>query len=327
MPFIYRDGEKPEKTKKEKDFFDRFFESLKDFVSLVSFFEEKNRMPRHCYLFSYLLLDHVPVSENEENGFMAEALFRLRNGFNAHYYPSKKECDFECNSQVLNFVHNIFWGVSQEGVACIACLTDESQQTHFLQKIFIYNVQNSYFYLYVLAMAQRFSLLSISKRTADLPSGIRYSFDLLKNEKEIIKTIDALQKDIVLYGLRINFSQVAYNFHYTLFYEKVREVFRLDLQHNELDVELKNLGALIGIIEQKKQKNFELSILAAAFVFAVVSVMSDGLGFLHYMKWFDDARPLCSLIQLFAVVALILVLFWIFMQQKGLFNIFNRKRE
>ena len=129
-----------------------------------------------------------------------------------------------------------------------------------------------------------------------------------------------MQSDIVLYGLRINFSQVAYNFHYTLFYEKVREIFRLDLQHTELEVELKNLGALIGFIEQKKQKNFELSVLAAAFVFAVVSVLSDGLGFLQFMNWFDDARPVCSLMQLIVAVALMLIFFWIFLKRKGLFN-------
>jgi len=324
--FIYRDGENIEKAKKGKGFFDQFFENLKAFVELVSFFEEENRMLRHCYLFSYLVLDHVPVSESERNSFLAESLFRLRNGFNAHYYPSQTEYDLGHNSQILNFVRNIFWGVSQEGVACIAFLTGEPQQTHFLQKTFIYNAQNSYFYLYVLAMTQRFSLLSISKRTAELPSGIRNSLEMRQNKKEIIKTIDDLQREIVLYGLRINFSQVAYNFHYSLFYEKIRGIFRLDLQHNELDVELKNLGALISIIEEKKQKNFELSILAAAFVFAVVSVLSDGLGFLQFMKWFDDARPLCSLIQLIAIVALILILFRIFMKRKGLFNFFNRKR-
>jgi len=317
---FYCDGDALGNSKKSADYFKDFFGNVSAITSLTSFFEEENRMPRHCYLFSYLLMDHVPISRVEQNSFIAETLFRLRNGFNDHYYPSKTEYDLERNPQYLNFVHNIFWGVSQEGVACIACLTDGPQQAYFLQKTFIYNVQNSYFYLYMLAMAQRLSLLSVSQRTADLPSGIRDSVDMLKNKKEIIKTIDALQKDIVLYGLRINFSQVSYNFHYTLFYEKVREIFRLDLQHTELDVELKNLGALIGIIEQKKQKNFELSVLAAAFVFAVISVLSDGLGFLQFMKWFDDARPVCSLMKLIAAVALMLIFFWIFLKQKGLFN-------
>lgn len=324
--FIYRDGEKPEKDKKGKSFFDRFFESLKLLVSLVSFFEEQDRMRRHFYLFSYLILDHVPESETERNNFIAETLFRMRNGFHAHYQPSKKEYDLEHNSQFLSFVHNIFWGVSVEGVACVAFLTGDHRQTHFLTHTFSNNVESSYFYLYILAMAQRFSLLLISQKTADLPPEIRGSIDVLKNKKEIIGAIDTLQQEIVLYGLRINYSQVSFNFHYTLFYEKLREVFRLDYQHAELDAEVKNLGTLIGIIEQKKQKNFELSILAAAFVFAVVSVLSDGLGFLRFMKWFDDARPLCSLIQLIAVVALILILFRIFMKRKGLFNIFNRKR-
>ena len=322
--FIYRDGEKSEKNEKGIGFFDRFFESLKLLVSLVSFFEEQDRMLRHFYLFSYLILDHVPESETERNKLIAETLFRMRNGFHAHYHPSKKEYDLEHNSQFLSFVHNIFWGVSQDGAACVAFLTEDSRQTHFLTHIFRYNVENSYFYLYMLAMAQCFSLLSISKRTAELPPEIRGSIDVLKNKKEIIGAIDALQQEIVLYGLRINYSQVAFNFHYTLFYEKLREVFRLDYQHAELDAEVKNLGALINIIEQKKQKNFELFVLAGAFVFALVSVASDGLGFLQTMKWFNTDCPLWSLTELTAVVAFVLMIFRHFLKKNIFFSI--RKR-
>ncbi|NTW99405.1 MAG: hypothetical protein HGB35_05665, partial [Geobacteraceae bacterium] len=219
--FIYRDGENPEKANKGIVFFNRFFESLKLLLSLDSFFEEEKRTLRHLYLFSYLILDQVPESEAERDTFMAETLFRLSNGFHAHYHPSKTEYDLDRNSQVLNFVHNIFWGVNQEGVACVACLTGDHRQTHFLTQIFKYNVENSYFYLYILAMAQRFSLLLISQITADLPLEIRGSVEVLKNKKEIISAIDALQQEIVLYGLRINYSQVSYNSHYTCFYEKL----------------------------------------------------------------------------------------------------------
>jgi len=322
--FICRNGEKPEKAKKGIGFFDRFFESLKPLVSLVSFFEEQDRMLRHHYLFSYLILDHVPEVETERNNFIAETLFRFRNGFHAHYHPSKKEYDLEHNSQFLSFVHNVFWGVSQEGVACVACLTDDSRQTHFLTHIFNYNIENSYFYLYMLAMAQRFSLLIIAKKTADIPPEIRGSIDELKNKKEIICAIDALRQDIVLYGLRINYSQVSYNFHYTLFYEKLREVFRLDYQHTELDTEVKNLGALIDIIEQKKRINFELNAAVALLVFAVISVLSDGLSFFQFMNLFDTDRPLLSLTGLILVVVIVLMLFRFFLKKDVLFNI--RKR-
>jgi len=322
--FICRDGEKPEKAKKGIGFFDRFFESLKPLVSLVSFFEEQDRMLRHLYLFNYLILDHLPESDTEKTNFIFETLFRLRNGFHAHYYPSKKEFDPESNSQVLSFVHNIFWGVSQEGVACVAYLTGDFRQTHFLTQIFKYNVENSYFYLYILAMAQRFSLLIIAKKTADIPLEITGSIDELKNKKEIICTIDALRQDIVLYGLRINYSQVSYNFHYTLFYEKLRDVFRLDYQHTELDTEVKNLGALIDIIEQKKRINFELNAAVALLVFAVVSVLSDGLSFFQFMNFFNTQCPFLSLTGLILIVAIILMFVRHFLKKDVLYNI--RKR-
>lgn len=322
--FISRDGEKPDKASKGMGFFNRFFESLKALVSLVSFFEEQDRMLRHLYLFSYLTLDHLPESEEERNEFMAGTLFRLRNGFHAHYDPSKIEFELGHNSQVLNFVHNIFWGVSQEGVACVACLTGDSRQTHFLTQIFKYNVDNSYFYLYILAMAQRFSLLIIAKKTANIPLEKRGSIDELENKKEIICAIDALRQDIVLYGLRINYSQVSYNFHYTLFYEKLRDVYRLDYQHTELDTEVKNLGALIDIIEQKKRINFELNAAVALLVFAVVSVLSDGLSFFQFMNFFNKQYPFLSLTGLILIVAIVLMFFRRFLKKDVLYNI--RKR-
>jgi len=316
--FLYDKGIEIRTKKTESFSFIPFLNAVTTSLEVVSFFDDEDRLPRHCFLFSYLLLDHIPENDVDRNRFITETLFRGRNGVHNEYVPSYMEYNLEQNPYLLNFVHNIFWGISQEGACCLAYITKSTSQEFFLKSRLPENIRSTYFYLYMLAMAQRFSLLSIARKTAALPGNVRYSIEKLKQDDAVIMKIDALRQDIVLYGLRINYLQVAYNYHYTIFYEKLRDVFRLDIQHAELEVELNNLGSLIGMIEQRKQKNFELLILAIATVFALVSVLSAGLDFFNKMNWFDKICPFHSLASLGLAIGFLLLISFFALKKTGL---------
>ena len=280
-----------------------------------SFFERKNDFPRHCLVFTYLILDQIEKNPEKRIQFIEKSLFRLSKGWHCNYYPPLEKNESDNNPALLNFVDNIYWGVTLEGCANISYFTHDGSPDHFVSEILPGRIQESYFYLYILALVQRFSLLILAQRTGKIPLNAGQSMQKLPADSGALKEIRLLQKDIPFYGLRINFSQVSHNLHYTLFYEKLKDVYRVDHLFNELDTEVKNLGAVLDQFDaleksekEQKQKNIELWIAVAAIIFAIASVLSDGLGFLSYMKWFDEK---CPIVSLGWVLGFIIVLFFI----------------
>lgn len=280
-----------------------------------SFFERENDFPRHCLVFTYIILDQVEENQDQRTQFIEKSLFRLSKGWHCDYFPPLKKKENDNNPAILNFVDNIYWGVTLEGCANISHFTHDGSPDHFISNFLPERIKESYFYLYILALHQRFSLLILAQRTGRIPLNAGPSMKKLSTDSDALDEIRQLQKDIPLYGLRINFSQVSHNSHYTLFYEKLKDVYRVDQLFSELDTEVKNLGAVIDQLEaldkckkEEKLKNTELWIAVAAIIFAVVSVLSDGLGFLSFMKWFDDE---CPIISLGWVLGFIIVLFFI----------------
>lgn len=297
-----------------------------------SFFERENNLPRHCLIFCYLILDKVEKNAEKRTRFINESLFRLSKGGHCNYFPPLDKIDSDNNPAILNFVDNIYWGVTLEGCTNISYFTHDGSPDHFLQKIFPERIQESYFYLYILALVQRFSLLILAQKTARIPLNVGQSIKELSADHVALDKIRQLQQDIPFYGLRINFSQVAHSSHYTLFYEKLKDVYRVDHLFSELDTEVKNLGAVIDQFEalvksekEEKQKNIELWIAMAAIVFAIASVLSDGLGFLSFMNWFDEKCPVTSLGWVLGSVALLLIIARLILKKTVFFSGKNDK--
>jgi len=297
-----------------------------------SFFERENDFPRHCLVFTYLILDQVEKNPEKRMQRIKKSLFRLSKGWHCNYYPPLEKNEIDNNPAILNFVDNIYWGVSLEGCANISHFTHDGSPDHFVRKILPERIQDSYFYLYILALVQRFSLLILAQRTGRIPLNAGQPMKKLPADSEALDETRQLQKDIPFYGLRINFSQVSHNSHYTLFYEKLKDVYRVDHLFSELDTEVKNLGAVLDQFEvleknkkEEKLKNIELWIAMAAIVFAIASVLSDGLGFLEIMKWFDDECPIISLGWVLGFIALLLIIARFILKKSAFFSGKNDK--
>jgi hypothetical protein len=292
-----------------------------------SFFESGNAFLRHCYVFSYFILDLVGKEKESRNDFISTSLFRLSKGVHCNLYPPADQFNTKNYPSIISFVDHIIWGIAQEGVSCIGYITHDEQSDHFLRKYFPKRVQDSYFYLYILAMVQRFSLISLAQKTSKILTKFQQPIQNLKHYDPALQLIYELQEDIPLYGLRVNFSQVSHNSHSTLFYEELKSVLRIEQLHSELDTEVKNIGSVIALYEQKKQKIFELRIAVVAIVFALISVLSDGLGFFSIMGWFEAEFPVCSLSRLIFIVVILLYFVWLLLKKTGFFSFGIRKKR
>ena len=75
-----------------------------------------------------------------------------------------QEFDLENNPNVLRFFENSYWGISTEGLNNIVYLVDDNTTNEFMTTGYQKNLQNSYYYIYILALHQRFALLNFCSR-------------------------------------------------------------------------------------------------------------------------------------------------------------------
>lgn len=210
-----------------------------------SFFEGTKEIPTQALVYSSAKLD----SNFKEDTQLSSYLFQLRRSFKSTYKPSMIEQDLVGNPGLLPLFHNSYWGISLEGLANIVTKTDDEKTEEFFNSMYLHQIENSYFYLYILALHQRYALLRLS----NLASKLSYELDVnLDNYTEQNQLIIQLRGQIIRFMLRSSYKQVSNNTHYSQLYEVIRENLKINDLFRELHDELDAISSITEVAEQRQ---------------------------------------------------------------------------
>src|SRR5690625_2032692 len=96
------------------------------------------------------------------------SLYLLKRGYNISYLPHKRQLMIEREQGNYQPFSNTFWGVSLEGVISLSFGTDNERTNQFFEHHFFQHIQGTYFYMFMLTLFQRYSLLRLSVRAGQL---------------------------------------------------------------------------------------------------------------------------------------------------------------
>ncbi|WP_442596639.1 hypothetical protein [Neobacillus sp. D3-1R] len=241
-------------------------------LNVQSFFEKVDK-PHHALMFSSILLD-----KNEANQkALPTYLYEMRKSFTQNYLPSKWDLDTENNPDIFQAFENSYWGVSLEGLSNIAFLTGDKETDQFFEKSFFDNLEQTYFYLYLLVLQQKYTLLKLSIEAGSLHEHIS---KLTVSEQS--ETVNNFKERVIRFIVRGNYRQASYITHHADLYKIIRQRLGIDELLEELHNELEALSSFIDIKEdrehRKKEASTNLMIQLITLVFLPISVLSGIFG-------------------------------------------------
>lgn len=142
---------------------------LNDFNVKTYFDASKKNLPFHALVFNAVLIDDPIVRSGKGEHIITEYLFRMRRSFEESYKPNKLVYDKINNPEIVQIFENNYWGISLEGCANIVYLVGDPKTDHFFQENYFPQIRSTYFYMYILALHQRYALLHYSILTLKLP--------------------------------------------------------------------------------------------------------------------------------------------------------------
>ncbi|MEH7235771.1 CorA family divalent cation transporter [Bacillus sp. JJ1562] len=286
---------------------------LSQSLEVSSYFEGKET-PTHALVYSSSKID----LEVENSSFLTSYLFQLRRSFKSTYKPSIVEKDFDKNPGLLPLFDNSYWGISLEGLANIVTKTDDAKTEEFFQSSYMHQIESTYFYIYILALHQKYALLRLSIVASKL------SYDLQQvgedNYTEQNFLISELRNQIVRFMLRSSYNQVTNITHYGHLYEMVRENLRISDLFRELHDELNALSSYTDAAEQRIQhlaeqekkvatEKFNSKITTISIFFLPVTVITGFFGM--NLDFITDIAEHWWILILSTLVVYLMVLLWI----------------
>lgn len=272
-------------------------------VGIVTFFEGRIDHPVEALVFSSALLG---IRKKEAEDSIGDYLFHMRRNFKASYKASAAERDLDGNPDVLTLFENSCWGISLEGLGNIVTETDDEVTNQFFSTAYFHHVENTYLYLYLLALHQKYALLHLSAQASQLS----YELNLYQDDPAEQSRILRRMKDrIVKFMLRSSYKQVSRSTHHAMFYEWMRSRLKIDDLFSELHEALEALGSLTETAEQKQRQEeeerkrteverFNKKITGISAIFLPLSIITGIYGM--NVPWLEPIQELW----LFALVAL-----------------------
>ncbi len=207
----------------------------------------------HSHYFGSILLDRGIRDHPNWQANIRRWLLLMRRGYKDSYKPAQGELDDSSGFEVMQLFENTHWGVALEGIANLAVLTGDKETDSFFLSNYFGNVKHTYFYLYVLALHQRYALLFLTRQAAMVQA------PMVRSAPRSIKEYDRdellrLQEHMAIFSLRCRFNQVSNNSIHEKLYGRIVSVLELvELQH-ELQNELSSISLLIELRIQEEQQ-------------------------------------------------------------------------
>ncbi len=222
-------------------------------LDVQTYFTNSKNGPETALVYNFMILDKTLLREWNSQEKLKLALFKLRKGYKDSYKPNPNEFDTENNPETLQLFENSFWGVSLEGLTNLVHLTDDDVTNDFFTSNYAGNLEVSYFYIYILALHQRYAFLKLNALASEISRGEEEAII----EKESVTIIPKLRKDINFLILRGFFKHVSSVSHQQKLYEVIAKNLSIEELKEDLHFELEALAAIVELQESKRQKEME----------------------------------------------------------------------
>lgn len=149
---------------------------------------------------------------------------------------------------------NSRWCGSETAMINVSYLVEDKHTNEFFTSQFINNVRNSYFYLYLLTLNQKFTLLKRISQIAKINPKIAADNEDALKEQTV--SVSGLIGKTQLYQTRCNFLCPSSVDHINLYYEYARNSQKIDLFERELEEKINSLKQLLATF-QKQLTDFQ----------------------------------------------------------------------
>ncbi|WP_394186766.1 CorA family divalent cation transporter [Metabacillus halosaccharovorans] len=232
---------------------------LKEMGEVHSFTNQK-KVGQHALLYTSAYIEPSLESEIEKEtskdfGLMvANKAYKISHGYRDTYFKDIKIED------IIRPFDNIMWSFSSEGVCNLVYTLPNEQTMKFFDETFKTVRVTNYYYMYVLALFQRYSLLYYTIKSSDLlfQSSVYLGEELSKEKRD-----DELKRTRHFYGKTLKFTihgyyeQVSYHSHYNEIYEELIKALRIGELQQELSPKTEAFHQVIEslVYEQDVKEN------------------------------------------------------------------------
>lgn len=173
-------------------------------------------------------------------------LYGLQNFFNERQgdHPAPSDLLADCQPW-LSYAANMWSIFTLEGGTFLAI---DAPKEEFFQQTLLNHLHNQYFLLFLLALHQRFALMSLSAQVADY---------WLTDDATRLEYFQEIRDRLLLFTARGYFTQVMQREHHHRYYCKWQEVFQLDTLYCEVNDEIRDLHEYA---QMRQNQRLELTI-------------------------------------------------------------------
>ncbi|WP_335715673.1 hypothetical protein [Neobacillus drentensis] len=215
-------------------------------IKVDRYFSSEKNEPESAIVYNSIMLDETFEEVDDKEKLLGEYLFKLRRSFKESYKPASKELMLDENPQIIQLFDNSYWGVSLEGLTNVVHLTKDDVTNEFFNGNYQSNLAQSYFYIYIIALHQRYALLALNSRAQDMPQSEKLS--ATECEK-----IQKLRKEINYFILRSFFKHVSSITHQQALYERIEKCLQIEELKQDLHLELDALSS-VAELQQELQR-------------------------------------------------------------------------
>ncbi|QHS23352.1 hypothetical protein GWK91_10485 [Virgibacillus sp. MSP4-1] len=248
--YFYDKKSKDEWMQKPVDF-QQISEWLTADISVDAFFDQHSSKLNHSLIYTAAYMEKPEADVDQQ---MLKYIFYLRKSYKHSYLPAKQELDLEMNEDVYQPFENSYWGVANEGIVNLSYETGHPATDLFFQRDFFQKLESTYFYLYILLLYQKYSLLHMSVKAGEIRQELEG-----KEYAEKLKVMNQYKFEIVDFTVRGFYQQVSYITHHSEFYDKIKKRLGIPELHEELKSEVDALTSFIEAVASNEQQTREES--------------------------------------------------------------------
>ncbi|WP_216651751.1 CorA family divalent cation transporter [Paenibacillus sp. NEAU-GSW1] len=267
-----------------------------------TFFEGEGKRASKALVFSTVWPDEA-ISESQRE----QSLFYLKHSFKDSYL--RKE---ESPQASLSLFQNSHWGVALEGMANIVEKSEDPGTEAFFTGNYKKNIEKWYLYMYILALHQRYGLLNLSIRVAELS---REYDEFMKQPLEQINNVTNFHSQLIAFKLRSTFTQVSNVSHQDRLYGVMREALKIDDLIQELHFEMDMLTNMIEIaatrerlareeIDKRRSERFQTVVAIVSIALLPLSLLTGFFGMnFYFVSQFTGRHLIYATIGAYAIAA------------------------
>jgi hypothetical protein len=279
-------------------------------IKIEDFRYDFSMLVKDFFLFSTENIKRIKFFENDEDDFdlamlqysgtlineyennvdinqVKQKLFMLRRAYSEIRYPiSEGFIENTDSKEVVATFGNSIWGSCLEGSANIRWLSRQENSNSFIDKHYLgedkisrqkSNFNNGYFYMYILALHERFALLNMLNQVSKIPNSLaefREKSNRNQSNNDKVEVLKLMEKSS-FFKLKYQFNNISNITHYNYIYDLFSSTMRKKEMMQELDNEIEGLSSLIMLTNQYEKEIREKRINKASWGLALFATTAQ----------------------------------------------------